>query len=235
MAIQKDWKISRRHSKCTHSGEKFADEETFYTCIFDDPEGEGFLRKDFSVASWEELSKTLEPFSFWKTTCKYPQEDTTPEALGNESAETMLRRMIDEDEASTENARYILALMLERKKTLVPVGVKETELSRLLLYEHRASGDVLVIRDPQLRLDEVEKIQKEVSDLLDQDKVRNNEVSASDDQTDDANKLNTGGKEDKTEGATDINSENNSSQEVNNDQSDENQAVDETVENKKPA
>ncbi|MFK5921381.1 MAG: hypothetical protein QM496_04335 [Verrucomicrobiota bacterium] len=172
MAIQKDWKISRRHSKCTHSGEKFADGQSFYTCIFDDPENEGFLRKDFSEAAWEELSDTLEPFSFWKTTCKYPKEDTSPEVLGNESAETMLRRMIEEDEAGTENARYILTLMLERKKALIPVGVKETESSRLLLYEHRASGDVLVVRDPQLKLDEVEAVQQEVSLLLDQNNTQ---------------------------------------------------------------
>lgn len=173
MAIQKDWKISRRHSKCTHSGEKFADGQSFYTCIFDDPENEGFLRKDFSESAWKELSDTLEPFSFWKTTCKYPKEEIAPEVLGNESAETMLRRMIEEDEATTENARYILTLMLERKKALIPVGVKETESSRLLLYEHRASGDVLIVRDPQLKLDEVEAVQLEVSLLLDQQNTAN--------------------------------------------------------------
>ena len=168
MTIQLDWKISRRGNKCSHSNVKFADGEAFYTCIFDDPESEGFLRKDFSEAAWSELSDTLKPFSFWKSTCKYPQEEGTPEVLENESAESMLRRMIEEDEASTENARYILALMLERKKALFPVGVKETESSRLLLYEHRATGDVLIVRDPQLKLDEVEKVQVEVSQLLDQ-------------------------------------------------------------------
>ena len=170
MAIQQDWKISRRGNKCSHSNVKFADGETFYTCIFDDPKSEGFLRKDFSENSWDELAGTLNPFSFWKSTCKYPQEEESPEILENESAESMLRRMIEDNEASTENARYILALMLERKKTLFPVGVKETESNRLLLYEHRATGDVLIIRDPLLKLDEVEKVQVEVSQLLDPDK-----------------------------------------------------------------
>jgi len=166
MAIQQDWKISRRGNKCSHSNIKFADGETFYTCIFDEPASERFLRKDFSENSWSELGGTLKPFSFWKSTCKYPQEEESPGILENESAESMLRRMIEDDEASTENARYILALMLERKKTLFPVGVKETESNRILLYEHRATGDVLIIRDPQLRLDEVEKVQVEVAQLL---------------------------------------------------------------------
>jgi len=168
MAIQKDWKISRRGNKCSKTDVKFDDGESFFTCIFDDPESEGFLRKDFSAAVWSEMEDSLKPFSFWKSTCKFPQENTTPDVLENESAEAMLRRMIEDDEATTENARYILTLMLERKKTLRPVGVKETESSRLLLYEHRATGDVLIIRDPQLKLDEVEKVQEEVSQLLDQ-------------------------------------------------------------------
>ncbi len=168
MAIQQDWKISRRHNKCSQTGTKFADGETFYTCIFDDPESAGFLRKDYSEAAWKELGDTLEPFSFWRSTCKYPPVEEEPTVIENESAEAMLRRMVEEDDASTENARYILALMLERKKNLLPVGVKETESSRLLLYEHRATGDVLVVRDPQLKLAEVEQVQEEVSRLLDQ-------------------------------------------------------------------
>jgi len=168
MSIQQDWKISRRGNKCSHTDAKFDDGENFYTCIFDDPESEGFLRKDFSETAWAELCDSLEPFSFWKSTCKHPKEEETPDVLENESAESMLRRMIEDDEASTENARYILALMLERKKALFPVGIKETESSKLLLYEHRLTGDVLIVRDPQLKLDEVEKVQEEVSQLLDQ-------------------------------------------------------------------
>lgn len=166
MAIQQDWKISRRNNKCSHTGAKFEDGETFYTCIFDDPESEGFQRKDFSEAAWEELADTMKPFSFWKSTCKYPPVEEKSAVMGNESAEAMLRRMIEEDEAATENARYILALMLERKKALFPAGVKETQSSRLLLYEHRATGDLFIIRDPQLKLDEVEKVQQDVSQLL---------------------------------------------------------------------
>jgi len=172
MAIQQDWKISRRGNKCSHSGVEFADGENFYTCIFDDPESEGFLRKDFSETAWDELNETLKPFSFWRSICKYPPAEEKFEVLENESAEAMLRRMIEEDEAATENVRYILTLMLERKKTLRPVGTKETESSRLLLYEHRPTGDVLIVRDPQLKLDEVEKVQLEVSRLLDKNNPR---------------------------------------------------------------
>jgi len=35
-----------------------------------------------------------------------------------------------------------------------------------LIYEHGATGDVFIVPDPQLRLDELENVQNEVADLL---------------------------------------------------------------------
>ena len=42
---------------------------------------------------------------------------------------SLLQRFIEEDEPGTENARYILALMLERKRILSPTATKEVDLS----------------------------------------------------------------------------------------------------------
>ena len=36
----------------------------------------------------------------------------------------------------------------------------------MLFYENRKTGDVFIIRDPELRLDEVEGVQEEVAMLL---------------------------------------------------------------------
>jgi hypothetical protein len=35
-----------------------------------------------------------------------------------------------------------------------------------LIYEHGKSGDVFIVPDPQLRLDEIEKVQEDVAVLL---------------------------------------------------------------------
>jgi hypothetical protein len=37
---------------------------------------------------------------------------------------------------------------------------------RLLIYEHRENGDVFIVRDPQLRLSELERVQDQVATLL---------------------------------------------------------------------
>lgn len=168
MAIILDWKIRTTTARCEHTDEPFQDEQDFYTCIFDDPESDGFIRKDYSVAAWEEIRKSIDPapFSFWRSTYHAPVATVKEEALRDTSAEGMLRRMAEEDEPHTENARFILALMLERKKTLIPTDVKDAETRKLLFYEHKDTGDVFIVADPGLHLSEIEAVQREVTELL---------------------------------------------------------------------
>lgn len=174
MAIIQDWKIRSTSARCEVTGEAFHDGEEFYTCIFEDLESDGFLRRDYSVAAWSEIRKNPDPapFSFWKSVYKAPEKAEVDRRVESTSVEGMLRRFIEEDDPVTENARYILALMLERKKSLLPTDAKETETRTLLFYEHAESGDVFIVADPGLRLDEVESVQREVVDLLSAEEKR---------------------------------------------------------------
>jgi hypothetical protein len=57
--------------------------------------------------------------------------------------------------------------MLERKRLLKEVEVKRSEDGSLLrIYEHTKSGEVFIIPDPQLRLDQVAEVQAQVAGYL---------------------------------------------------------------------
>ncbi len=64
------------------------------------------------------------------------------------------------------NACYVLAAMLERKRVLKQVKTEHGADGRVLIYEHGATGDVFIVPEPQLRLDELENVQNEVAQLL---------------------------------------------------------------------
>lgn len=170
MAIVQDWKFRSRSHHCCYTGEPFADGEVFYTCIFIDPDSDGYIRRDYGAKQWKLIRKNLDPapFSFWKSTYEAPQTEEKTEAIEAHSAEATLRRMIDEGDPATENARFILALMLERKKTLRPVDEKESDTDgrKIIFYEHKTSGEVFIVVDPQLKLADIEAIQIEVAALL---------------------------------------------------------------------
>lgn len=167
MAITQDWKIRSRSHTCSHTGDKFTDGQLFYTALFSEGKSGDLVRKDFSIESWNALHPELNPFSFWKSTYEAPPPpDARPEVVEKESAEALLRRLIEEGEPHTENARYILAIMLERKKILRQTDTKFTDDNKLLIYEHAKTGEVFIVLDPQLKLTEVEAVQTQVADLL---------------------------------------------------------------------
>jgi hypothetical protein len=76
--------------------------------------------------------------------------------------EALLRRLIEEDRPDQINARYVVALMLERKKILKQVDSRSENEGKLLIYEHAKTGEVFFVPDPQLRLDQLDAVQAEV-------------------------------------------------------------------------
>ena len=60
MAILQDWKIRSRSQECSFSGAPFEDGDEFYTCIFEDPETDGYLRQDYAAADWEKAQEKFE-------------------------------------------------------------------------------------------------------------------------------------------------------------------------------
>jgi hypothetical protein len=89
-----------------------------------------------------------------------------PEPLPKENAEELFRRLVAAADRANANACYVLAAMLERKRVLKQIQTEHGDHGRVLIYEHAKTGDVFVVPDPQLRLDELGDVQTEVAQLL---------------------------------------------------------------------
>jgi hypothetical protein len=157
-----DWPIKQRSEICNATQRPFAPGEVFYTLLY--REGDGFRREDLSEEAWRDRNENIQPFSFWKTRFE-PAPPPAPEPLAKENAEQLFRRLILEPDPPA-NACFVLAVMLERKRVLKQVRTESANGTRLLIYEHRENGDVFIVRDPQLRLNELERVQDEVATLL---------------------------------------------------------------------
>jgi hypothetical protein len=159
--LPNDWAIKERADACAATQRAFEPGEYFYTLLFRD--AEGFRREDLSEGAWKNRNENIQPFSFWRT--KYEPLPVESEPLAKENAEQLFRRLIA-SENPPANACYVLAAMLERKKVVKQVKTETAEKGRLLIYEHGATGDVFIVPDPGLKLDELESVQNEVAQLL---------------------------------------------------------------------
>ena len=167
MALAESWHVRSRSRQCVVTQRPFDDGETIVTALFPDPESSGYLRRDFSLDAWNNLPADAEkPFSFWKSTFSAPSGTQTEDPVEKLSPEEILQRLVQEDEDHTENTRYILAVMLERRKILRETDSQRTPNGILRVYEHRKTGEVFLIRDPDIPLAEVEAVQNEVIVLL---------------------------------------------------------------------
>ncbi|HZR78541.1 MAG TPA: hypothetical protein VFA58_04995 [Chthoniobacterales bacterium] len=159
--LPNEWAIKHRADACAATERAFEPGEYFYTLLFRD--AEGFRREDLSEEAWKNRNENIQPFSFWKS--RYEPIPVETEPLGKENAEQLFRRLIG-TENPPANACYVLAAMLERKRVLKQIKTENAEKGRLLIYEHAVTGDVFIVPDPGLRLDELESVQNEVAQLL---------------------------------------------------------------------
>ena len=160
--LPSEWAIKHRADACALTKRPFQTGEYFYTLLFHD--AEGFRREDLSEGAWRNRNENIRPFSFWRSRYE-PLPDPATESLGKETAEQLFRRLLT-SENPPANAIYVLAAMLERKRVLKQIKTEQTDRGRVLIYEHGATGDVFIVPDPQLRLDELESVQNEVAQLL---------------------------------------------------------------------
>ncbi|MEO5718991.1 MAG: hypothetical protein ABIR29_10515 [Chthoniobacterales bacterium] len=158
-----EWSIQHRAEACAVTDKPFAAGEDFYTLLFRD--GDGFRRQDLSEEAWQQRNENLQPFSFWRSRFEPPLA-LPPETLPKENAEEIFRRLVAAANHANANSCYVLAAMLERKKILKQIQTELNDRGRVLIYEHAKTGDVFVVPDPQLRLDELGGVQTEVAQLL---------------------------------------------------------------------
>jgi hypothetical protein len=161
--LTQEWNIQSRALQCAVSGRPFEKGERVYSALYW-REGQ-YVRVDLNGDSWHARNDNIEPLSAWQADF-VPPTPPPPETLRKDDAESLLRRLVAANHSATLNSRYILALMLERKRVLRQIERQHQEGVSTLVYEHLPSGEVWLIEDPGLRLGELKSVQDEVAQLL---------------------------------------------------------------------
>ena len=125
-----------------------------------------YVRLDFCEDCWKALAPA-DWISVWKGPY-VPPEAAPEDPLKKATPETLLRSLIEGEEPENHiPAIYLLAVMLERKRILVERAMKTAPDGTLVhIYEHRRSGDILLVADPRLADAEIPGVQREIELLL---------------------------------------------------------------------
>jgi len=160
-----EWNIQSRAHACEACGQPFADKQPYHTLLFDQPPE--LRRSDIcdACAHKDADARSRAGFiSHWQGIYEAPAP--VVDAIQKENAETILRKLIEQNDPSHAPAAFILAVMLERKRILKVKEQLTRDGQRVFIYEQPKTGDIFTIVDPDLRLDQLEEVQRDVAQLL---------------------------------------------------------------------
>lgn len=162
--MSQDWNIRARAAACAGTGQPFEDGAAVYSRLV--PAEDGYIREDYSGPAWTDDLRTG-ALSVWKNTYRAPPAGPEPKAVRRETAESLLRQLIETDDEANRVVIFILTVMLERQRILVERDVRQQdERARVRVYEHRKTGESFLVTDPDLKLAELEAVQAEVMERL---------------------------------------------------------------------
>jgi hypothetical protein len=156
-----DYQIQAPTRLCAATGRELKPGERYYTALLE--EGDRFVRHDYASEAWQGPPAGV--FSFW--TGLVPQSsDPVKPRFDDDVLEECFQRLEGQTEPSRVNFRYVVALLLIRRKrfrfeeTIEVNGVEQLEISNV------RNGDKHSVINPQLTDEQMAQVQQEVFHVL---------------------------------------------------------------------
>jgi len=164
--MAREYDIAKAAEHCCKCEREMAPAEEFMAALVD--AGETFRRDDFCLACWEarDAESDAALFSVWR--CRAPEpEKPQRQLVGNEALMDMFEKLGKSEEPAKLNFRFVLALMLMRKKLLVYVGSAAAGDGRETWTMHwKNRDDPIAVVNPQLDDDKIAQVAEQLGALF---------------------------------------------------------------------
>lgn len=157
-----DWRIERCAGECAKTGRQLAPGESYYVVLFED--GEGFRREDYSQEAWGKPPEGA--FCCFKSRMPAKAKEKKRLLVDDEVLVNFFIRLKDETEPVRQQFRFVLALILMRKRLLKYEQTRrqgEQEVWHMRLTKDRSEHSVV---NPRLADDQIEQVSRQLGSIL---------------------------------------------------------------------
>ena len=156
-----DYQIQPNTRRCATTGRDLRPGERVYTALLED--GGQFLRQDYSSEAWQ--GPPAGAFSFW---CgRVPaQEETRKPRIDDDLLMDCFVRLEGQEDPNRVNFRYVVALLLMRRKRLKFDEARKDGDRELLALRCARTGAKYAVVNPRLTEEEMAAVQEEVFKVL---------------------------------------------------------------------
>lgn len=155
------WQVERGGGKCTGTDSEFEQGQEYYAALIE--KDDGFERCDFSCEYWQEHKPKV--FCFWKT--RVPHKDQRKKLFVDDGILiNMFERLENETETLRVNFRFVLALILMRKRLLKYEDTEKDQDKEIWKMRFVRESKIHKVVNPQLDDEQIEKVSQELSSIL---------------------------------------------------------------------
>jgi len=158
------WEVSKPLGQCCGSGKKIETGEEYFAALVETEEG--LQRRDFCADYW--TAEKPEVFCYWKT--RLPQPGRKRHMfVDDEMLMAFFGRLAQEAEQEKVNFRFVLALILMRKRHLKYESTRTEagkEIWRLRITGDKQPVDVI---NPHLNDEQIEQLSSQIGEILQTD------------------------------------------------------------------
>ncbi len=155
------YQIQGSSRQCARTGRALQPGEWIYSVLYE-RDGQ-WVREDISADAW--TGPPEQAFSFWKTRVA-PAAAAAKPALNLELLWDCFERSSASQEPRQIAFRYVLALLLMRRKRLRFEAIQRDEKGSWLVLREARTKQVHQVFDPQLSEDQTSEVQAEIESLL---------------------------------------------------------------------
>ena len=157
-----EWEIEKPLGQCYGTGRKIEYGEEYFAALVETDEG--LQRRDFYAEYWQD--KKPDVFCYWKT--KLPHPDQKKQIfVDDEMLTAFFERLEQETEQEKINFRFVLALILMRKRRL-KYDSSKTEDGKEIWRLRVVGGDkqFVEVKNPYLNEEQIEQLSSQLSQIL---------------------------------------------------------------------
>ncbi len=156
-----DYHIQPNSRRCVATGRDLRPGEKYYSVLIED--GERFVRQDFSTDGWTGPPEAA--FSFWMGRVPDSNEKAKPR-FDDDLLLDCFQRLEGQADPSRINFRYVLALLLMRRRKLKFEESREQDGVEQLCLRCLKTGTEHLVINPQLTEEAMLQVQEEVIHVL---------------------------------------------------------------------
>jgi hypothetical protein len=157
--------VPRPAGKCAVTGKDIAPGEKFMAVVRET--AEGLERVDVSLEAWPQFDRA-NLLGFWQTTMPRPEEKkklfVDDEVLCN-----LFERLADASEPGKVNFRFMLALVLMRKRFIVYEDTRHDEGRDVWVVRMKGRDERLDLIDPKLNEKEMAEVSQQLGQILNEE------------------------------------------------------------------